>query len=129
MSAAALVAGDSGPEIARAAGTEPLSPFGSPVAGGEYIGVRPPEAARRSPAGPHPPGVFTPKELPIRLMCRYRYRTATLVGPWRDSLLKAETDAVAIGQAKFDGRCGRFEWSVPGEIEVSRDEPDARNRG
>ena len=54
-------------------------------------------------------------------MPRYRYRTATLVGPWRDSILKAETDAVAIGQALFEGRGGRFVWKVEGEIEVGED--------
>ena len=54
-------------------------------------------------------------------MLRYRYRTATLVGPWRDSRLKAETDAVALGQARFEGRSARFEWIVTGEIEVGED--------
>lgn len=57
-------------------------------------------------------------------MPRYRYRTQTLVGPWRDSRLKAETDAVAAGQAELAGRHGQqFVWRVPGEIEVSG-EPD-----
>ena len=54
-------------------------------------------------------------------MPRYRYRTATLIGPWRDSILKAETDAVAIGQALFEGRSGRFVWKVEGEIEIGED--------
>ena len=53
-------------------------------------------------------------------MPRYRYRTATLVGPWRDSRLKAETDAVEIGQAMFDVR-GGIVWNVTGEIEVRED--------
>ena len=53
-------------------------------------------------------------------MARYRYRTATLVGPWRDSLYKAECDAVAVGQAQFEGPgLGRLVWKVEGEIEVS----------
>ena len=56
-------------------------------------------------------------------MARYRYRTSTLVGPWRDSRLKAETDAVALGQALFDGRDGKLVWKVEGEIEVSEDRP------
>jgi hypothetical protein len=51
-------------------------------------------------------------------MARYRYRTATLVGPWRDSRLKAECDAVAVGQARFEPRDGTFAWNVAGEIEV-----------
>jgi len=56
-------------------------------------------------------------------MPRYRYRTATLIGPWRDSILKAETDAVAVGLAAFQGGGGRFAWKVPGEIETADDEP------
>ena len=57
-------------------------------------------------------------------MPRYRYRTATLVGPWRDSLYKAECDAVAVGQAAFEGPgLGRLVWKVEGEIEVSESWP------
>lgn len=52
-------------------------------------------------------------------MPSYRYRTATLVGPWRDSRLKAECDAVAVGQAEFEGHGSRLIWRVDGEIEVS----------
>ena len=51
-------------------------------------------------------------------MPRYRYRTSTLVGPWRDSRLKAETDAVAVGQARFEGAKQAFVWLVQGEIEA-----------
>ncbi|MGE0290576.1 MAG: hypothetical protein AB7I42_29860 [Bradyrhizobium sp.] len=51
-------------------------------------------------------------------MSSYRYRTATLVGPWRDSRLKAETDAVAMGQADLSGPAGGFVWKVEGEIEA-----------
>ena len=54
-------------------------------------------------------------------MPRFRYRTATRVGPWRDSMLKAETDAVAVGQAEFQGGGQRFVWKVKGEIEVKSD--------
>ena len=56
-------------------------------------------------------------------MARYRYRTATLVGPWRDSRDKAECDAVAVGQAEFQGRgaAERLVWRVAGEIEVKED--------
>ena len=57
--------------------------------------------------------------MPVRPMPRFRYRTATLVGPWRDSRLKAETDAVAIGQARFEAR--GIVWQVTGEIEVKED--------
>jgi len=59
-------------------------------------------------------------------MSRYRYRTATLIGPWRDSILKAETDAVAVGLAEFQGGGGRFAWKVPGEIEAGEDEARGR---
>ena len=51
-------------------------------------------------------------------MPHYRYRTATLHGPWRDSRLKAECDAVANGQAEFAGGRGQFQWKVEGEIEL-----------
>lgn len=51
-------------------------------------------------------------------MPSYRYRTRTLHGPWRDSRLKAECDAVATGQAEFAGR-GEFRWKVQGEIEIA----------
>ena len=54
-------------------------------------------------------------------MARFRYRTAALVGPWRDLLLKAEIDAVAVGLAEVDGRAGRLIWKVPGEIEVGEE--------
>ncbi len=68
-----------------------------------------------APAGP-PDGRFRfdwSQEMPY-----YRYRTATLVGPWRDSRLKAECDAVATGQAEFAGGRGQFQWKVAGEIEL-----------
>ena len=60
-------------------------------------------------------------------MTRYRYRTETLVGPWRASRLEAEIDAVAVGQARVDERHpNQIHWQVPGEIEVSAGEPDTR---
>ena len=55
-------------------------------------------------------------------MSFYRYQTATLHGPWRDSRLKAECDAVAAGLAEFTGRRGEITWKVPGEIEPQRTE-------
>lgn len=52
-------------------------------------------------------------------MPRYRYRTAILVGPWRDSRLKAECDAVAAGQAEFEGaKLGNLIWRATGSIEA-----------
>jgi len=71
-----------------------------------------------SPSRPRRP---SGRALSIRLvsvMPYYRYRTATLVGPWRDSRLKAECDAVATGQAEFAGGRGDFAWKVEGEIEA-----------
>lgn len=59
------------------------------------------------------------------LMAYYRYRTATLRGPWRDSRLKAECDAVAAGQAEFAGGRGHFQWKVEGEIELQSAERKA----
>ena len=83
------------------------------------IGVRLPES-QAPPRRTGSAGDFAgPEEYPA--MPRYRYRTATLVGPWRDSRLKAETDAVAVGQAKLEGRDARLVWTVPGEIEVGDD--------
>jgi hypothetical protein len=55
----------------------------------------------------------------------YRYRTATLIGPWRDSRLKAECDAVAAGLAEFAGGRGQLSWKVPGEIEPQRTADEA----
>lgn len=53
-------------------------------------------------------------------MSYFRYRTATLRGPWRDSRLKAECDAVAAGQAEFAGGRGQFQWKVEGQIEAQQ---------
>jgi hypothetical protein len=49
---------------------------------------------------------------------RYRYRTAVLVGRWRDSAEAAVEDAVAARQARrHDKIHGAIHWVVPGEIE------------
>ena len=53
-----------------------------------------------------------------RSMKRYRYLTATLVGPWRESRLQAETDAIAMCQAFLEPGSGKLIWRVSGEIEV-----------
>ncbi|MGZ8281406.1 MAG: hypothetical protein ACXWUN_00475 [Allosphingosinicella sp.] len=50
------------------------------------------------------------------LRVAYRYRTSTLVGPWRRTRLQAELDAVAAGQAMLD-HVGDMRWLVDGEIE------------
>ena len=52
-------------------------------------------------------------------MQRYRYRTATLVGPWRETPEQAEEDAVASRQAeREDGAPSQLRWRVPGFIEA-----------
>lgn len=53
-------------------------------------------------------------------MRRYRYRTAVLVGPWRDSDAEATRDAANAGQIVFEEGTGNFRWVVPGTIEESR---------
>lgn len=50
-------------------------------------------------------------------MARYRYRTAALAGPWRDSREKAEEDAVRAGQARDAHDGSGSHWIVPGLIE------------
>ena len=68
-----------------------------------------------SPAG-SPAGDALPRILPP--MTQFRYRTLTLVGPWRDTLEEAERDAVAARQASFsDKGSDRLRWLVPGQIE------------
>lgn len=56
-------------------------------------------------------------------MARYRYRTAVLLGPWRNSAGDAEADAVDAGQALREAD-NRLRWRVPGRIEVAADEED-----
>lgn len=52
-------------------------------------------------------------------MPRYRYRTETLVGPWRETRPEAERDAVAAGQAEFAADPeGPLTWRVTGDIEA-----------
>ena len=62
-------------------------------------------------------------------MKRYRYRTATLVGPWRDSRLKAETDAISVRLALIEPETGKFVWRVYGEIETGEGHVNGRESG
>ena len=49
---------------------------------------------------------------------RYRYRTESLVGPWRVDPAAAFADAVNAGQIRrLTG--GEWVWLVPGEFETS----------
>lgn len=51
-------------------------------------------------------------------MRQYRYRTAALTGPWRDSHDSAMADAVRAKQAVIEGEdSGQARWVVPGRIE------------
>lgn len=51
-------------------------------------------------------------------MRQYRYRTAALTGPWRDSPASAMADAVRAKQAVIEGNeAGEARWVVPGRIE------------
>ncbi len=57
----------------------------------------------------------------------YRYRTAALTGPWRDSPDLALRDAARARQARIEaGPPPRVEWAVPGRIEEGRDEGGPR---
>ena len=50
-------------------------------------------------------------------MRKYRYRTAVLTGPWRESEDQALADAARAHQAEKVG--DQVEWVVPGRIEES----------
>jgi hypothetical protein len=65
-------------------------------------------AAQRLAKSAHPPD-------PALL---YRYRTKTLVGPWRQTRAQAIADALHAGQARGDERdLGSILWRVEGWIE------------
>jgi flavin-binding protein dodecin len=54
---------------------------------------------------------------------RYRYRTAALTGPWRDSPDEAARDAVRAKQAQIDeDQPAAVKWIVPGRIEERNNE-------
>lgn len=57
---------------------------------------------------------------------RYRYRTAVLTGPWRDSEEEAVRDAVKARQAEEGGDSSSdLRWIVPGRIEEKASEEKA----
>src|SRR5262245_20105903 len=87
----------------------------------DSIGARFPPRSRAIPGG-RPTRRGNRCQLRVsafRSMSQYRYRTSTLVGPWRDTRAEAETDAVAAGQARYQGRWQAFTWLVVGRIEES----------
>jgi len=50
-------------------------------------------------------------------MPSYRYRTATLLGPWRATAEAAVADAIRSKQARRDEDGAGWHWVVPGSIE------------
>ena len=50
-------------------------------------------------------------------MLAYRYRTATLLGPWRETPEAAEEDAIRAKQARRNEGDAGCHWIVPGAIE------------
>lgn len=62
-------------------------------------------------------------------MRRYRYRTAVLTGPWRDSEEEAVRDAAKARQAELGGTSpSEVRWIVPGRIEERVSEEQSRLR-
>lgn len=54
-------------------------------------------------------------------MSRFRYRTAVLTGPWRETRREAMRDAARAKQALLDEEEPEaIEWVVPGRIEEVR---------
>jgi hypothetical protein len=56
-------------------------------------------------------------------MGSYRYRTATLLGPWRDTAEAAVQDAIRAKQARRDEQGTGWHWVVPGSIEEGHGTP------
>jgi hypothetical protein len=62
-------------------------------------------------------------------MPSFRYRTATLLGPWRATSEAAVADAIISKQARLDEDGAGWRWVVPGSIEERSGAPQdfARN--
>jgi hypothetical protein len=56
-------------------------------------------------------------------MASFRYRTATLLGPWRASAEAAVEDAIRAKQARRDENGETWHWVVPGAIEEGHGAP------
>jgi hypothetical protein len=56
-------------------------------------------------------------------MASFRYRTATLLGPWRDSVEAAVQDAIRAKQGRRDEDGKGWHWMVPGVIEEGEGAP------
>ena len=61
-------------------------------------------------------------------MHSYRYRTKTLLGPWRSNADDAVKDAVRSKQARRDDEGDGWHWVVAGTIEERKDGAQAYSR-
>jgi hypothetical protein len=61
-------------------------------------------------------------------MNSFRYRTKTLLGPWRASADAAVRDAIRAKQARSDELGEGWHWIVPGSIEERREAPHIHSR-
>ena len=62
-------------------------------------------------------------------MPSFRYRTATLLGPWRETAEAAVADAIRAKQARRDEEGEGWRWVVPGTIEEGEGTPVADAAG
>ena len=60
-------------------------------------------------------------------MLSYRYRTATLLGPWRETAEAAVDDAIRAKQARRDEDDKGWHWVVRGTIEERQRETGTGN--
>ena len=61
-------------------------------------------------------------------MNAFRYRTQTLLGPWRSSNGAAVRDAIRAKQARRDEQGEGWHWVVPGSIEERQEAPRLYSR-
>jgi hypothetical protein len=61
-------------------------------------------------------------------MNSFRYRTQTLLGPWRHNADAAVRDAIRAKQARRDEQGEGWHWAVPGSIEERLELPDVYSR-
>ena len=61
-------------------------------------------------------------------MNAFRYRTQTLLGPWRNSADAAVQDAIRAKQARRDEEGAGWHWVVPGSIEERQEAPHLHSR-
>lgn len=61
-------------------------------------------------------------------MNSFRYRTKTLLGPWRTNEDAAVQDAIRAKQARRDEEGEGWHWVVPGAIEEREEAPLVHSR-